>query len=243
MASPKSWAMLALLLCGTAALRAEDGDVASTPALTSTQIVAEMQQRERMRSEQLKHFTAVRHYQVDYKGFGIDLGAKMEVEVSYDAPSAKSFRILSQSGSKILLDKVLKRLLETEKAASGDRQATALTPENYKFTLERQETVEGRPAYVLAVEPLTGNKLLYRGKIWVDAADFAVVKIDAEPARNPSAWIAKTEIQHTYAQTGAFWLPKQNRSESKMRIGGTAVLTIDYGTYQIEADPAARAGN
>ena len=29
------------------------------------------------------------------------------------------------------------------------------------------------------------------------------------------------------------WLPHQNRSESKIRVGGTAVLTIDYGVYPI----------
>jgi hypothetical protein len=28
-------------------------------------------------------------------------------------------------------------------------------------------------------------------------------------------------------------LPEKNRSETKVRIGGTAVLTIDYGIYQI----------
>jgi hypothetical protein len=32
---------------------------------------------------------------------------------------------------------------------------------------------------------------------------------------------------------GGFWLPQQNRSETEVRIGGTAVMTIDYGTYQI----------
>jgi hypothetical protein len=61
-----------------------------------------------------------------------------------------------------------------------------------------------------------------------------VVKIEAEPAKNPSFWIAHTQISHSYAKTGGFWLPAQNRSESKVRIGGTAVLTIDYGTYQVE---------
>jgi hypothetical protein len=28
-------------------------------------------------------------------------------------------------------------------------------------------------------------------------------------------------------------LPAQNKSESKVRVGGTAVFTIDYGAYQI----------
>ncbi len=38
------------------------------------------------------------------------------------------------------------------------------------------------------VEPQTNNKLLFRGRIWVDAEDFAVVRIEAVPAKNPSFW-------------------------------------------------------
>jgi hypothetical protein len=102
--------------------------------------------------------------------------------------------------------------------------------------------LDGRPAYILAVEPLTPNRLLYRGKIWVDAADFAVVKIEAEPAKNPSVWIARTHISHTYARNSGFWLPAENRSESKIRIGGTAVLTIDYGRYRFDSEAAPQAG-
>jgi hypothetical protein len=97
---------------------------------------------------------------------------------------------------------------------------------------------------VLEVEPLTDNKYLYRGKIWVDAADFAVAKIDAEPAKNPSFWISSTAINHQYERTNGFWLPAQNRSETKVRVGGTAVLTIDYGKYQVTAEaPAAGGGS
>jgi hypothetical protein len=67
----------------------------------------------------------------------------------------------------------------------------------------------------------------------VDAADFAVVKMETEPAKSPSFWIARTLIHYTSTKTGAFWLPEQVRSETKVRIGGTAVLTINYGSYEI----------
>jgi hypothetical protein len=211
--------------------------------MTATAIVDQMQQHNLSRTEELRHYKATRHYQVDYKGFGAGFGAKMEVEVSFDAPAEKSFRIVSQSGSGILIDKVLKRLLETEKEALKDQSATALTAANYTFQLEGTENLAGRPTYILSVQPIVDSKLLYRGKIWVDAADFAVVKIEAQPAKNPSFWIAKTDIRHTYSKTGDFWLPEQNRSESKVRVGGTAVLTIDYGTYKIGPEvPAQVAG-
>ena len=209
----------------------------SMPApLTSAQIVDEMQRHNMARTEELKSLNSVRHYRAEYRGFSKEIVAGMEVEYDYDAKSGKMFRIVTTSGSKIICDKVLKRAVDSEMEASHDTGATALTPANYKFHLAGTENVGGRQAYVLDVEPLAASKFLYKGKIWVDAADFALVMVDAEPAKNPSFWISRTRIRQTYAKTGSFWLPERNRSESKVRIGGTAEFTIDYGTYQIVAN-------
>ena len=212
---------------------AQNADKPSISNLTSDQIVAQIQRHNQSQAEGLKHYQSVRRYQVEYRGFSATVVAKMEVEVKYDALLGKSFRIVSQGGSKLLCEKVLKRAVESEIEASRDKDASALTQANYRFHLVGSESLGGRPTYMLDVEPLTKSKFLYRGKIWVDAADFAVAKIEAEPAKNPSFWIARTLIRHTNARTGGFWLPEMNRSETKVRIGGMAVLTIDYGTYQI----------
>jgi hypothetical protein len=214
------------------------------PALTSGEIVDEMLRHNQARAEGLKHYQSVRHYEVEYKGYSARVGAKLVVEANYDAGSGKTFHIVSQSGNSLLIDKVLKRLLESEKDADKDKSSTALTPANYKFRLSGIEIVAGRPAYMLEVEPLIDNKYLYRGKIWVDAADFAVAKIAAAPAKNPSFWISSTAISHEYIKTDGFWLPAQNRSETRVRVGGTAVLTIDYGTYQVVPEsPVAGGGS
>ena len=191
-----------------------------------------MEHHDQIQREGLKHYRAVRQYQVEYRGLAT-IEAEMEVEVDFDATSGKSFRILSQSGSKILGEKVLKRAMDSEKEASRTEGRPRLTPANYRFQLLGSESLDGRPAYILSVEPLKESKFLYRGKIWVDATDFAVAKIEAAPAKNPSFWISRTLIRYTSAKTGDFWLPQRSRSETKVRIGGTAVLTIDYGTYQI----------
>jgi hypothetical protein len=212
----------------------ENPIVPASETLTSVQIVEQMVRSNQGRTEGLKHYRTVRHYQVEYSGFSARIAARMDVEVNYDASSGKRFRVLSQSGSKALCEKVLKRAVDSEQEAAKDKEATALTQANYKFDLTGSETLGGRPTYILNVEPLVANKFLYRGKIWVDAVDFALVKMEVEPARNPSFWISRTRIRQTYAKTGSFWLPEQNRSESKVRIGGTAVLLIDYGTYQTE---------
>ncbi|MDR3775710.1 MAG: hypothetical protein P4K97_02360 [Terracidiphilus sp.] len=197
------------------------------------QIVDRMQMHERAQMEMLGGYQALRHYAIEYRSFFKTLDAKMDVEANYDAVSGKSFRILAESGSHTLCEKVLRRAVDSEKEASLNRGATALTKANYTFHLAGSETLNGRPAYILDVEPITPSKFLYRGRIWVDGIDFAVARMEVQPGKNPSFWISRTVIHHRNTDVGGFWLPQQNRSETKVRVGGTAVMTIDYGTYRV----------
>src|SRR5262249_25030611 len=138
------------------------------------QIVDRMQRREANQSRELKHYEAIRHYQVQYKGFGTLLTAKMDVDINFDNLSGKSFRIVSRSGSKLVCDKVLKRAVESEQEASKDRASTTLNAANYRFQLVGNEQLSGLSTYVLQVDPLKKSKFLYRGRVWVDSLEYAV---------------------------------------------------------------------
>ena len=208
----------------------------SCPAasLAGDAVVARLVSRNAERARALLEFQATRHYQLRYTGFPA-LAAEMQVKLSYKAPATKDFTVESESGSKILLHHVLHRLLESEKEASDadNRKAVALTTDNYRFTLLGCAPAEVRPQYVMHVEPLLDNKYLYRGTIWVDAADFAVTRIDAEPAKNPSYWIKRTVIHHEYQKIDGFYLPVLNRTVTDVRVGGKALLNIRYQDYKL----------
>lgn len=227
--------VVALAVQGSAYATAQSAPTRPASLEPPAQIVQHMVQQNELRAEHLKYFTSRRHYHVDFHGLGRAMTADMDVQATYNAASGKSFQIINESGSHVLINHVLKKLLETEQDDSH-QQKSALTPSNYNFVFQTETSESGRPFYVFAVEPKVKNKLLYRGKIWIDAGDYAVARVEAQPAENPSFWIKKTEIHHTYAKSGEFWLPEKNRSESQVRLGGSAVLTIDYGTYQLE-DP------
>jgi hypothetical protein len=216
----------------TAAALAQTPPPSAPQPLTAPEIVERLLSHNRAQESKLKRYQDTRHYQVEYKGFGTSISAAMEVEATFDAATGKTFRIKSQTGSKLLCEKVLKKAVDSEQEASHDKDANALTPANYNFELAGTETLDGRPTYILKVEPFKPSKFLYRGKVWVDAADFAVTKIESEPSKNPSFWILRPQIHFRSARIGDFWLPQINRSETKVRVGGTATLTIDYGTYQ-----------
>jgi hypothetical protein len=67
----------------------------------------------------------------------------------------------------------------------------------------------------------------------LDGTDFAVTRIEGEPAQNPSFWTKKSEIHHEYKKVQAFWLPARNESVSYIRLGGRATLTIEYKDYRV----------
>jgi hypothetical protein len=209
---------------------------ASTWALPNTEeIVHNLVRMNLHRVQALHAYQGTRIYRVEYRGFPGAHGAEMVVNVKYLSPGTKEFTIQSATGSKLIIDKVFKKLLEAEKEAldSEVQRRSALTDDNYRFTLIGYESGSSGTTYVLNVEPRTKDKFLYRGRIWVDAEDFAVVRMEAEPAKNPSFWTKKAEIVQVYMKVSDFWLPAYNKSVSAIRLGGRAELTIDYKDYEI----------
>jgi hypothetical protein len=208
---------------------------AITPGLTAAQIVERLDAHNEQRAEALRGYDGMRSYTLSYRGFFMRKKAAMEVISHYRAPASKRFDIVSDSGSKMLQSHVLKKLLESEEEAMSpeNRRETALTPENYSFQLVGTRPSPYGGCYRLKVTPRRENKFLYRGEICVNAADFAVEAIDAQPAKNPSFWISKTRIHHRYKKVGKFWLPASDTSVTKVRLGGKATLKIDYSEYEL----------
>jgi hypothetical protein len=235
----RSWLPMVLFLaCAPAAW--PQGQPA-LPTLDADQVVQRLMEKNKERADTLQHYIGRRSYRLEYRGFPASADATMEVEVNFDAPASKRFTIVNATGSKLIQNRVFHRLLESEEQAgdSSNRKHTELGPDNYTFSLAGTEGTN----YVLNVEPKEDSRFLYRGKIWVDAHDFAVTRIEAQPARNPSFWTTKSLIHHTYQKVdNGFYLPKENKTVTSVRMGGVATLTIEYDSYQVTvAKPIASA--
>lgn len=232
-------AALAFLFVTLPSFAASPAAVANTSALrtglSAEEIVSRLDQNNQQRASSLHAYEGKRSYTLTYRGFPSNHDAEMEVVAHYEAPQSKSFDVVSGSGSKFIQSKVFAKLLEAEResAAAQNQRQTALSPDNYTFTLLGSRPSQYGGCYRLAVEPRRDNKFLYRGEICVNAEDFAVESIDAEPAKNPSFWIKKTRIEHRYQKIGQYWLPASNQTVSSVRMGGTATLSILYSEYEL----------
>lgn len=240
-----------LLMCvgvwqpATAQPRSNAPAIEPRTALTAEQVVNNLVRRNLERAQALAAYQGTRIYRLEYHGFPGSRTAEMVVDVRYKSPGTKEFTIRSETGSQLLIERVFKKLLQSEKEALAEEnpRRTALNRDNYSFAQVGYESTAGGSFYILSVEPRTKNKLLYRGRIWVDAEDFAVVRLEGEPAKNPYFWTRDTKIEQVYYKVSDFWLPAANRSTTSIRLGGRAYLTIDYKDYQITAVPPLSDSN
>jgi hypothetical protein len=240
----------ALILLNTAGITAQkqavpSSDVVAKPKLTSDEIVTRLQARNQAREMALRKLEGTRVYRLQYQGILGARSAEVVILYRFVSPNDKEFSVVSEKGSRFLIDHVIKGLLEAEResATNQNQERAALTTTNYNFT-PADAGSSGNSEYALHVSPKTDNKFLYRGKIWVDPTDFAVTRVEAEPARSPSFWVRNSKVCQQYEKIGDFWLPLENRTESSIRMGGRAVLSIEYKDYKfIQATPIESAGD
>lgn len=207
----------------------------SSAAITVDTLWAKLLENNRRRDARLQQasYSAPRTYQVkDDKG---KLRAEARVLMQYRAPGAKEFKIISQTGSDMIHGRVIKPLMESEaEAASGrSRQNSAITPDNYNFNLLGEEYVDGQRCYLVQAAPKRTDKYLFRGKVWIHANEFAVVKIAGQPAKSPSFMVKQVNFVRRYQKIGEFWLPLKDESVTQVRFVGTNVLTVSYEHYDL----------
>jgi len=225
--------VMCLFLAGTPA-NVSFAQETSVAPLTSDQVVQRMVERNDQRAQALESYRGTRIYNLEYHGLA-SKSATLVVAMTYRRPDEKKFCIVSESGSELLQARVLKRLLEAEVESMQEeqRRQTAMGPRNYEFRLVTYERTGDQGFYVLEVTPRIKNKFLFRGRIWVDGQDFAVARMEGEPAKNPSWWTKRNVIHVTYEKVGDFWLPARNETNTQVRIVGSSLLTIVYRDYEI----------
>ena len=210
----------------------------SSTGQTAEEILARVQVKNAERQEALVHYVSERTYRVEYRGHV----GEIVVHAEYSAPDQKRLTVVSETGSKLMCEKVLLRLVESEQEATqkANRMQMALSVENYNVALVGETMMDGAKAWILKVSPKLETKFAYRGTVWVNEDDYGVMRVLGEPAKNPSWWINRANFDSRYVRRGEFWLPGRNVSTSHVRIGGEGRLTIDYGNYPTVAGKEVR---
>jgi len=205
-------------------------------AMTGDELFRKLLEHNRIRDERLRQYTAVRAYEVtNDKGKSY---AREVVRVAYQAPDHKRFRTQSEEGSAMVRNMVLKRLIESESETSSGRahHDSAIKPANYEFNLLGEQDVGPYHCLVVDATPKRKDKYLFEGKVWIDAQDYAIVRIAGQPAKSLSFWITRADFVRQYQKIGEFWLPANDETLVRMRMAGRKILTIQHRDYAVNEE-------
>jgi hypothetical protein len=202
------------------------------PILSVDEVIARLVDHNSQRDKLDAGYTGSRHYVLE--NHRLNKRAEMFVGVKCDPDGTKHFDVVSEQGWNSANKRVLRKMLESETETSRPqiRPTTSLTSENYRFQMLGNDFLDARPTYVIQVVPKREDKYLFEGRIWVDAEDFALVRVEGKPAKNPSFWTYSVNFVQQYHKSGTFWFPFSTESVTEARIFGKTDVTISYFDYQ-----------
>ena len=201
-------------------------------AKTADEVVATMLARDGVRESASGGYIGDREYVMENHTF--QMRAQMLVRVNCGPNGVKHFEVLSEDGWKSANKRVLREMLATESDSShpDTRIRSRITSDNYTFRSVQGGSINGRTAYVIEVIPKREDKSLFRGRIWVDAEDYALARVEGEPAKAPSFWTRKVRFIQQYQKNGAFWFPAMTTSVTDARMFGATDVNIRHFDYK-----------
>jgi hypothetical protein len=199
-------------------------------------IVDRMMLRNAWQDENLVEFRALRKFYASNVRFKAD--STMYVQTVFRRPDQLQSTVKSQQGSTFIRTRVFDKILEAESEtrAKKDKQQVDIIPVNYDFALVGSEDCEGRPCYRMRISPKRRDKYSLDGEVWIDAEDYSIVRLHGVPARRPSIWTLKTEIDRRYTKVAGIWLPERMDSSSNIVVAGHSVLSIEYSYDVVQTE-------
>src|SRR5882757_8417643 len=211
------------------------------PGVTESQVLVELATHNEERRTALHDYTVLRTYQV------VDLKGKVHAEeigrMEFLSADKKAFTVTSESGSGLVRHMALNPLInsEIEAAAGKEHHDSAITIDNYSFNLLGEQQLGPYRCYVAEAVPKRKDKYLFEGRVWIDANDSSVVRIEGHPAKKLSFWIKRADFVRQYHKIDRFWLPEMDQTLVEVRLYGTKILKIEHRNYVVNAGQSTNA--
>jgi hypothetical protein len=167
--------------------------------------------------------------------------AQVIASITHSPPDQNQYNIERSSGG--MGAKVLRDIVQKENESLQGASRREISQQNYEFQLLGMENVDGRNCFVLSLSPRRDEKDLIRGKLWVDAADYRIHRLEGNPAKSPSWWIRDLHILMIFASVDGMWLHTFTQAIAQVRFKGTYVMESRDVQYSSGAETARRRRN
>ena len=194
------------------------------------------------RIDQLAGYTVTEHYGV-FRGHDQSKQvADMVVKTTYRKESGKSYTIVSQSGSSFWRSEVLDRLLDNERHMSqpGNVGTALINSSNYEMSLDQNsvQNLDGHNCLVLNIAPRRSSEYLFKGKLWVDAHDYAIIQLKGTAGKSAFFLASAAEVSRQYAEISNLPMATHAEAVSSSALLGQTVVKIEYTNYSLDLPSA-----
>jgi len=203
-------------------------------------ILSKMAQARAENRTQLRPYSVTRNYRL-FDTEKLATRAEVIADLTFVPPDRKHYAIRQANGMG-LGEKIVRQMLEHETDIVKDYGATDLTAANYNFRFVREEELNGHHALVLEMLPLRKDKTLLRGHIWVDSANYRLLRTEGVPGKAPSWWLRDSHIVLVYGEVGGMWLQTSSESTANVRFVGPHTMVahdVDYKFSELAAGVGA----
>jgi hypothetical protein len=211
-------------------LQSSSSEVLSLDTIVENMTRARAENRNRFRP-----FVVTRNYRM----FGQDQTkprSEVTVTISFTPPARKTFVILQSSGG--IGERTVRRILQSESESAKNYSATDYSVANYTFRLlAADQLMSGARCLLLEMTPKRNERILLRGKIWVDAETFRVHRLEGVPAKSSSWWIKDETIVLHYGEVEGMWLQTGTEGTAKVRVLGPHRLIATDVKYEVGPQP------
>jgi hypothetical protein len=133
---------------------------------------------------------------------------------------------------------VLAALLDNEKRMSqpGNVETALINSTNYEMNLDAraQEQLKGRDCLVLDITPRRNSQFLFKGKLWVDAHDYAIVQLKGTASKSAFFLASAADVTRQYDEINGLPMATHAQAISGSSLLGQTVVKIDYTNYQLD---------
>ena len=201
------------------------------------QVIQQVDASVTARVDNVLGFTDTEHYSV-YRGNDQSHPvAEMTVRDTYKKGVGKSYTVLSESGSSLVLRVGLKPLLQNETNINmpGNVEKSWFNSANFEMKLNSTavQKLNGRECSALKITPKQKAPNMIDGTLWVDVRDGSVVQIEGVASRSPTIFAGTTHMMRQYSNINGYSMATHARAESDSIFFGRTVVTIDYSDYKL----------
>lgn len=192
--------------------------------------------------ESIDRFFAQASRQADYRGtrrLEAENGKRsgwLDAATEYAHDTGFRYQITAEGGSEYIRKKVLKAVLDGERAvvASGEDTRSALARTNYNF---QPSGINGDGLVRVLLSPRRKERALVAGVMLLRPDQGELVRVEGRLAKNPSFWVRNVDIIRTYERIGGVVVPVGMDTKAHIRFLGSATFRMTYRYSEINGQP------